>query len=111
MSIDFFSDSISEYVKDAITKAFNAGFQYAQSLSLNDEEFVYLGLPSGTKWAKQYLGVTNISNEGDYFSYVKSLEYRIPTEIQLNELKDCCKFVTKDDRILLIGPNGNELVF
>ena len=49
MTIDNFASKIAEQMKEAIHAAFSTGFQYAQSLNLNDEEFVDLGLPSGTK--------------------------------------------------------------
>ena len=111
MTIDNYASSVAEQMKEAVQNAFWAGFQYAQSLNLNDEEFVDLGLPSGTKWSKVFLGVTNLTEEGDYFSYIESQNYSVPTEKQLNELRDCCQFIKEDEKVVLLGPNGNEIVF
>lgn len=112
MKIEDFSNIVSSQVKEAIKKAFNAGFQYAQSLNLNDDEFVDLGLPSGTKWAKEYFGVTDVSPEGDFFSYIESQKLSIPTEEQIQELKIFCRLCRKDDHCFWgVGPNGNQITF
>lgn len=112
MKIDNYANSIAEVMKNAVESAFWSGFQYAQSLNLNDEEFVDLGLPSGTKWGKNYLGVTEVSKIGDYFSFIESIKYSLPTEEQVNELRDYCTFVPYDgDKgYIILGPNGNRLI-
>lgn len=111
MKIDSYADSISLQMNEAIRKAFNAGFQYAQSLNLNDEDFVDLGLPSGTLWAKNYLGVTDVTPEGDYFTFCEAMKQSIPTEEQFQELEDNCSIINHADSVKVIGPNGSELIF
>lgn len=111
MNIDNYAENMAKSVNEAIKKAFQTGFQYAMSINLNDEEFVDLGLPSGTKWAKSYLGVTDITPEGVYCSFDESQKYSIPTEEQVNELQNKC-VVRKDEdnSTRIIGPNGRELL-
>lgn len=111
MNIDSYADLMSEKINEAIRKAFNAGFQYAMSINLNDSEFVDLGLQSGTKWAKTYLGITELTSEGIFCSCDESKKLSIPTEDQIKELQDDCKFVynSNNSSTRIIGPNGNEI--
>lgn len=113
MNVDDYADSMSEMINKAIKKAFITGFQYAQSLNLTDDDFVDLGLPSGTKWSKEYLGVTELTPQGDFFSYIEAKGYSMPTEEQLKELSSNCNMITErkfPNDVTLYGPNGNSIV-
>lgn len=111
MKIDNYADEIAKQMRNAVTKAFNAGFQYAQSLALDDNDFVDLGLPSGTKWAKEYLGVTDVSPDGDFFSFVEAQKLSLPTEEQVEELQKCCTRSLQAEKPGFYGPNGNYICF
>lgn len=68
-------------------------------------EYVNLGLPSGTLW--------KTFNEDGYYKFDEAVEKfgdLLPTKEQWEELKDECKWVWKDNGYDVIGPNGN-LIF
>lgn len=74
------------------------------ALSLNAQEFVDLGLPSGTKWKDR--------NEVDLYYYGAAMaEFgnSLPTYTQFEELKDSCKWEWKDNGYKVTGPNGNSI--
>lgn len=72
--------------------------------SANDE-YIDLGLPSGTKWK-------NINEEGLYSFNEAVGKYgnRLPTREQLEELKNQCKWEWIGNGYKVIGPNGNSIV-
>ena len=81
----------------------------------NKTEYIDLGLPSGTLWAKDY---EKIDREEAYFPYCKASNYRIPTETQWKELLEYCKWRGDYSSsrfsfygVFCIGPNGNSIKF
>lgn len=79
------------------------------ALSMFGQEYVDLGLPSGTKWK------THI--ESGYYTYdeaYKKFGNQIPTWAQLDELMQFCDYedITygRSPAIKIIGPNGNSLI-
>lgn len=85
-------------------KLFSFSIVCLMALSLNAQEFVDLGLPSGTKWKDK--------NESDVFYYGAALaEFgnSLPTYAQFEELKDNCKWVWVDNGYKVLGPNGNSI--
>ena len=78
------------------------GFRLALSLSDNTEEFIDLGLRSGTLWKK--------TNETGFFSYKEALKKykdKIPTKEQWEELMSDCELQRDKFGYRIIGPNGN----
>ena len=80
----------------------------------NKTEYVDLGLPSGTMWAKDY-------NKKDgkilCLPYVKASLLNLPTNEQWEELLKLCRWDFKRDKesyaykYYCLGPNGNSLIF
>ena len=69
------------------------------------EQYVDLGLPSGTLWKEQ--------NEPGYYTYDEAVgRYgdRLPSIKMLEELEVLCKWVWIDSAYLVTGPNGNSIV-
>lgn len=69
------------------------------------EDFVDLGLPSGTLW--------KCKNENGFYTYdeaVNEFGGKLPNNEQFRELKDKCKWLWKDNGYVVIGVNGNSLV-
>lgn len=66
--------------------------------------YVDLGLPSGTLWKAK--------NEGGFFTFdqaVSRFGNQLPTENQLRELKDCCKWYRTISGYRITGPNGKTI--
>lgn len=74
------------------------------ALSLSAQEFVDLGLSSGTKWKDK--------NESDLFNYNAALvEFggSLPTYAQFEELKESCTWEWNGKGFKVTGPNGNSI--
>lgn len=74
------------------------------ALSVFAQEFVDLGLPSGTKW--------KLKNESDLSNYNAALvEFgnSFPTYAQFEELKENCTWEWQDSGFKVTGPNGNSI--
>lgn len=66
--------------------------------------FIDLGLPSGTLWAE--------SNEEGFYTFDEAVEKysnNMPTNEQLGELKDYCKWEWMGDGYKITGHNGNAI--
>lgn len=73
---------------------------------MKEKEYIDLGLPSGTKWASE--------NEEDFYSYDDAVEKfgdNLPTEEQLEELKNECQWAWDSTKkgYTVTGPNGNSI--
>lgn len=78
----------------------------AFSIDTSKIEWVDLGLPSKTLWAKDDLPRSFSFNEA------KSIcRFMLPSDRKLRELDDSCEKRWEGDNLLLIGPNGNVLSF
>ena len=69
------------------------------------DEYVDLGLPSGTKWKK--------NNEEGYFSYDQAINYygnSVPSKEQWEELKNMCLWTWTGEGYNVIGPN-KQMIF
>lgn len=67
--------------------------------------FVDLGLPSGTLWKDK-------NEEGGFYTYQQALNKfgdRLPTEKQLEELKNKCSWSWTGNGYKVTGPNGNSI--
>ena len=70
-----------------------------------EENYVDLGLPSGTLWKdKNEIGFY------DYDAAVKTFGCCIPTKDQLDELRSKCRWVWNGMGYKVIGPNGKSIV-
>lgn len=112
------TEAFSQVVADAYMTGYNVGYQdcvnnVAKDSVSEDIEYVDLGLPSGTLWSSDYV------KDGDdvlFLPYPEALKYNIPTEKQVDELRECCEISIKydeDDNYvhIVLGPNGNSIVF
>lgn len=73
-------------------------------LKTASDEYIDLGLPSGTLWKNR--------NEDGHYTYKKAIKAfgnSLPTKAQLHELTSTCKYIWKDNGCLLVGPNGNSI--
>jgi hypothetical protein len=71
-----------------------------------DNEYIDLGLPSGTLWKS--------SNEDGYYTYDEAVEKfsdNIPTKEQWEELENKCSWEWKDNGYDVTGPNGKSIFF
>ena len=74
----------------------------------NKMEFVDLGLPSGTLWAKEF---ETTENGFLYLPYVKAKHYNLPTKKQWEELIKHCKWGWYEKVFRCTGRNGETLDF
>lgn len=82
-------------------------------------EFVDLGLPSNSRWAKCNIGANFPEEYGDYYAW-KEVENkkcktprRIPTKEEFAELEKVCtwEWIERNDKVgyKVVGPNGNSI--
>lgn len=114
------AQNASEVIANVLAKAYEDGYREGYKdckeeipvdLRDNRNEFVDLGLPSGTLWANDYETEDGIIM---YLPYVKASGFNLPTEEQWKELLEICKWQGRYSSsgqsfygITIIGPNGN----
>lgn len=115
-------ENVYNVLKEAFAKVYADGYRDGYKdrteeipIDLRDSktEYVDLGLPSGTLWAKEY---EKDNGKLLYIPYLSASKYNLPTEEQWNELQTCCKwnytYLTSSSRKFdCIGPNGNFITF
>lgn len=80
-----------------------------------EEDYIDLGLPSGTKWAKCNVGADKPEEYGEYYSFddVLKIGTKVPTKEQWKELINECTWTwTTHNGVngrLVTGPNGNSI--
>ena len=79
----------------------------------NQTEYVDLGLPSGTLWAKDY---ERKNGEVIFLPYCQTIELSLPTKERWNELFSLCHWEytylsNSSSKYDCIGPNGNFIAF
>ena len=77
-----------------------------------NNEYVDLGLPSGTLW--KYLNESESDGSG-FYTYdeaVKHFGNNLPTKTQWEELKDCCEWTWRENEkgYKVTGPNGKFIM-
>lgn len=85
--------------------AISAGSAVTGSSSQNSK-YVDLGLPSGTLWKNQ-------NEAGGHYSYDQAMVKfgnNLPTQDQLNELKNSCQWIWIGNGYKVKGPNGNTII-
>ncbi len=78
----------------------------------NDDVWVDLGLPSGTKW-KNADEVNPADSGYNFYTYAEAVAAfgdALPTGEQLEELKDNCQWTWNGSGYTVTGPNGNSIV-
>jgi hypothetical protein len=122
ISANYAAGKANEVMEKAIAQAYADGYrdgykdreeEFPVDLRDNKTEFVDLGLPSGTMWAKEF------EKDGDkvhYLPYCDASTLSLPTEEQWNELLSFCRweftYVSNYSRKYdCIGPNGKVITF
>jgi len=82
-----------------------SGTKPSAEASILSTDYVDLGLPSGTLWKNE-----NESGLYDYDAAVKEFGSKLPTKEQLEELKNSCQWTWTGDGYKVTGPNGNFIV-
>ena len=134
MAIENLSEKVAKYAAEKtnvlmtslVSQAFEDGYRMGYQdredeipVVLRDDitEYIDLGLPSGTLWAKDY---EKKDGEVVYLPYCQASKLSIPTKEQIEELMSCCKWeADRSDNIYsgplslakCIGPNGRVLYF
>ena len=114
-------NALTAAIESAYAEGYNAGFndgvaskEGEKPADLDDGvEYVDLGLPSGTKWAADYLR----DKDGNvvYLPYVEAAKLNIPTLEQYLELNETCSYEFKHDdfndiiECAAAGTNGNSI--
>lgn len=83
----------------------NADSQAIHSSQSPSQDYVDLGLPSGTKWKKQ-------NEKGGFFSFKQATSRfgsKIPEAWQWQELVSSCEWVWTSGGYKVIGPNGKSI--
>lgn len=120
---NYAAEKTNEVMVRAIAQAYADGYrdgykdrgeEILVDLRDNKTEYVDLGLPSGTLWAKDY--ETDDNDKTIYLPYHTAEEYQLPTEEQWNELLEICRWKGEYSSsglsfygVTCIGPNGNSI--
>lgn len=119
------ANKTNEVITKAIAQAFADGYQIGykdgkESIQVDIQndgvEYVDLGLPSGTLWAKEYV---KKDQNVLFLPYCEAVQYQLPTEEQWEELVNVCRFLYKPysetdndlKEATCIGPNGQSIKF
>lgn len=78
------------------------------NLNTSKTEYVDLGLPSGTLWAKEYEKTENVFL---YLPYIQAKDYNLPTRSQWEELVKYCRWGKYGNVFRCTGRNGKTLDF
>lgn len=124
---NYAAEKTNELMTKAIAQAYADGYrdgykdreeEIPVDLRDNKTEYVDLGLPSGTLWAKDY---EKRENDVVYLPYCKATTMNLPTMEQWEELYELCRWECKTyhgwesekniQNVLCVGPNGNVLKF
>lgn len=113
-SNDLFSQVVAKVYADGYRQGYmDREDEIPVDLRESKTEFIDLGLPSGTMWAKEF------EQDGDkvhYLPYCDASTLSLPTEEQWNELLSFCRweFTYVNDfsrKYDCIGPNGKVITF
>lgn len=113
------NEGITKMIADAYLEGYKEGYAAREQeipMEIRDRKTKYidLGLPSGTLWATDY---EKQDGEVLYLPYCEARTMKIPTEEQLRELYEKCRWHKKFNHkpeiesMYCIGPNGRKLSF
>lgn len=77
------------------------------SFKQQSDDYVDLGLPSGTLWSS-----TNAGGNAAYYTYDEAINLfgdKLPTQVQFEELINGCMWYWEDGGFKIVGPNGNDI--
>lgn len=119
---EYAQNKMQQVLNDAVAEAYMEGYKQGyedcqaeipQEVTTGDVEYVDLGLPSGTLWAKDY-----VKEDGEilYLPYKEAVKMSLPTKEQFDELYNICMWTSsKNDlnhlTMTCVGSNGNILSF
>lgn len=119
IAVDYAAEKTNEVMTTAIAQAYADGYrdgykdreeEIPVDIRDNKTEYVDLGLPSGTLWARGYE-----QKDGNvlYLSYDEASKYQLPTEEQWKELLEICRWEPHygSHSCDCIGPNGAFITF
>ena len=115
-------ENVINVLKEAFAKVYADGYrdgykdckgEISVNLCDSEVEYVDLGLQSGTLWSNKF---EMIDGKISYFTYGEASAYNLPTEEQVKELLETCKwkftYINSQSRKYdCIGPNGNSISF
>ena len=80
----------------------------SESSLIEDMEWIDLGLPSGTLWAKE-----DVDDKTNFFGARNTYGSYVPSKEDADELRECCSKRWDDcaHELVLTGPNGNSISF
>ena len=112
-------EKTNEFMVQSLAQAYKDGYQdgykdcekeIPADFRKDETEYVDLGLPSGTLWAKKYE-----QEDGHilYLSYDEASKYQLPTEEQWKELLEICRWEPHygNHSCDCVGPNGAFITF
>ena len=114
---NYAEEKVINILKEALAKVYADGYrdgykdcedEITTNLQDDETEFVDLGLPSGTLWAKEY------EKTGDnflYLPYFQAKGYNLPTRTQWEELVKYCKWGWCGKVFRCTGRNGGIIDF
>ena len=119
---NYAEENVINVLKEAFAKVYADGYRDGYKdckeeipVDLSDDEvdYVDLGLPSGTLWSNNF---KMTDGRISYLTYGEASAYDLPTEEQVKELLETCKwkftYINSSSRKYdCIGPNGNSIVF
>ena len=117
LSANYATEKTNEMMSQLVAQAFADGYRMGYKdredeiqvdLCDSKTEFVDLGLPSGTLWAKEY------EKSGDnflYLPYLQAKRYNLPTKEQWEELVKYCAWGWCGRVLRCTGRNGETLDF
>lgn len=117
IAANYAAGKANEAIDKAIAQAYADGYrdgykdreeEIPVDLRDNKTEFVDLGLPSGTLWAKEY---EKTENGFLYLPYIQAKGYNLPTRIQWEELVTECCWGRYGKAIRCTGKNGRWIDF
>lgn len=108
---------LNDAVAEAYMEGYKQGYRDCQAeipveCNDGDTEYVDLGLPSGTLWAKDY---AKEKANTIFATYEEARKFNIPTVEQLNELYKCCQLDIIKDQVndcmvaIFTSTNGNSI--
>lgn len=106
-------DCLSRAIEEAFKDGYREGYRDRDNeipILENDDEYVDLGLPSGTLWSAEF--VKNEEEKVMYYPYCEVDSLDIPTVEQWEELQNYCAWSLNEKKTIeCIGPNGAVIRF
>ena len=103
-AVNYAAEKTNELLAKAIAQAYADGYRDGyedrqsnfEAFTGNvNNDFINLGLPSGTKWSTKLMNTDEVP---DYLPYAKAASLEIPTIEQVEELVNCCRWQAKRTR-------------